>query len=70
MNRTRSRNFASLSAIGLLVCLAWASAAWLASSQALWLAPSALWHRVASVVISASLAIHLFLAVTFEPPET
>ena len=70
MNRTRSSFAASFSAVGLLVCVAWALSAWLVSPAhgGLW-APSALWHKVASVILATSLAIHLFLVVTFEQSD-
>ncbi|MFN7022088.1 MAG: hypothetical protein ACK4WH_12280 [Phycisphaerales bacterium] len=82
MNRTRprsspqpstqppSRSSAEFSAIALLVCLAWAVLAWLSAAPAGWCcAPSPLWHKVASVILATSLAIHLFLSVNFQPPD-
>jgi hypothetical protein len=52
----------------LLVCVAWALVVWLAPLPAVaaWVAPSLLWHKVASVTLGAVMAIHLFLMVTFE----
>lgn len=56
-----------VSAVALVVCLLWAGAVWLVPEPpAAALAPSLLWHRVASVVLATGLAIYLFLAVTFE----
>lgn len=76
MNRTRPRSSrqpsnrsAEFSAIALLVCLAWAGLAWLSAAPPDLCAPSPLWHKVASVILATSLAIHLFLAVTFDPTE-
>jgi hypothetical protein len=57
---------ASLSAVGLVVCLAWAVGAWL--MPAAW--PSALlWQRIVSVLLAAGLFVHVFLAVTFPRTE-
>jgi len=56
-----------LSAILLVVCVAWASLSWLspAAYAAAW-PPSLLWHKVASVALATLLSIDLFIAVTFE----
>lgn len=64
---------ASVSAAVLLLCAGWAAIAWT------WPAPplddhahpaiSVLWHRVASVLMTALVAIQLFVAVTFEQPD-
>lgn len=60
----------SVSAVILLICLAWASLAWLWPTDAhpFW-APSLLWHKIASVTLATCLCIHLFLAVNFERAE-
>lgn len=57
----------SVSAVILLICLAWAALAWFwpVEFRPFW-PPSLLWHKVASVTLATCLCIHLFLAVSFE----
>lgn len=59
---------AAVCAIMLLLCLAWAAISWLVAPSMCEsvLAPSVLWHKVASVIIATGLTIYLFLAVMFE----
>jgi hypothetical protein len=66
MNQQRS----SVPVVGLVLCLMWAVMAWLwpVESGPVW-PPSLLWHKVASVTLATCLAIHLFLAVSFESTE-
>jgi len=51
-------------AVVLLLSVAWAVFSWVfVPEMSLWL-PGLVWHRIASVVVAAALAIHLFFALS------
>ena len=51
-------------AVVLLMSVAWAVFSWvLAPEMSLWLS-GLVWHRIASVLVAAALAIHLFFALS------
>jgi hypothetical protein len=65
MHGHEPRNAAMLAL--LVICLAWAVTAWVVAPEHFpMLPPSVLWHKVASVLMSALLVISLFFAVGTE----